>query len=106
MAPTSPGYGVLVGEDADDLGTALDLAVEAFERIGAVNFGPMIFGEGHIRQHVRLGLVQEGGEPAVRWTELVGDLAPLGLGGVGIVLGEGGGNESGDDAPAVLAGVG
>src|SRR5512134_3590635 len=66
----------------------------------------MIFGEGHIRQHVRLGLVQEGGEPAVRWTELVGDLAPLGLGGVGIVLGEGGGNESGDDAPAVLAGVG
>ena len=29
------GDGGLVGEDADDLGAALDLAVEALERVGA-----------------------------------------------------------------------
>jgi hypothetical protein len=28
------GEGFLVGEDADDVGASLDLAVEAFERVG------------------------------------------------------------------------
>jgi hypothetical protein len=31
-----PGDAGLIGEDADDIGAALDLLVEAFERIGAV----------------------------------------------------------------------
>ena len=38
--------------------------------------------------------------------ELVGDQAPLCGGTVGIVLGEGGCDEGGDDAPALLAGMG
>ena len=38
--------------------------------------------------------------------ELVGDAAPLRLGGVGAVLSEGGGHEGGDDPPAALAGMG
>lgn len=31
-----PGDGGLVGEDADDLGSSLDLAVEPFQRVGGV----------------------------------------------------------------------
>ena len=38
--------------------------------------------------------------------QLIGDLAPLRLGGLGAVLGEGGGDEGRDDAPAGLAGMG
>ena len=38
--------------------------------------------------------------------QLVGDLAPLLARGLGVVLGEGGGDESGDDAAAALAGMG
>ena len=38
--------------------------------------------------------------------ELVGDPAPLRLGGLGAVLREGGGDEGGDDAAAALAGMG
>ena len=36
------GDGGLVGEDADDIGAALDLAVEPFQRIGGVDLGPVI----------------------------------------------------------------
>src|SRR5215470_11397743 len=39
-------------------------------------------------------------------SELIGYLAPLGAGHFGILLGEGGGDERGDDTPAVLAGMG
>jgi hypothetical protein len=37
---------------------------------------------------------------------MVGDPAPLRLGTLGIVLGKGGGDEGGDDAPTLLAGEG
>ena len=33
-----PDDGVLVGEDADDVGPALDLAVEPFEAVGRMDF--------------------------------------------------------------------
>ena len=36
------GDGVLVGEDADDVGAALDLAIEAFQWIGAVDLRPVV----------------------------------------------------------------
>ena len=39
------GNGGFVGEDADDLGAALDLAVEAFDGIGGVQLGEMLWGE-------------------------------------------------------------
>jgi hypothetical protein len=35
-----PDDGLVIGEDADDLGAALDLAVEALERVGRVQLGP------------------------------------------------------------------
>ncbi len=38
--------------------------------------------------------------------QLVGHLAPLGAGGLGVLLGEGGADEGGDDAAALLAGMG
>ena len=38
--------------------------------------------------------------------ELVGDLTPLDLRAVGVLLGEGGGDEGGDDAPTLAAGMG
>jgi hypothetical protein len=37
------GNGVLIGEDADHLGAALDLAVQPFQRIGRVDLGPVVF---------------------------------------------------------------
>jgi hypothetical protein len=51
--------GVLVGEDADDIGAPLDLAVKALDRIGRVQLGAMLDREGHVGEHVGLGLVQE-----------------------------------------------
>ena len=62
--------------------------------------------EGHVGQHVGLGLVHEGGELRHLGPELIGDAAPLGAGGFGVVLGEGGGDEGRDDAAAALAGMG
>jgi hypothetical protein len=38
--------GAVVGEDADDVGAPLDLAVEAFDRVGAVELGPVRLREG------------------------------------------------------------
>ena len=34
--------GVVVGEDADHLGSALDLAVQPLQRVGGVDLGPVI----------------------------------------------------------------
>ena len=53
-----------------------------------------------------LGLVHEGGELGDLGPELIGDQAPLGPGTVGVVLGEGGGDEGGDDTPPLLADMG
>jgi hypothetical protein len=60
-----------------------------------MDLGPVLLGEGHVGENVLLGLVQERG-----------DLAPLGLGGVGMILGEGGGDEGRHHAPAAPAGMG
>ena len=40
------GYAGLIGEDADDIGAALDLAVEPLDGVGAVKFGAVFLGEG------------------------------------------------------------
>ena len=78
--------GGLVGEDADDLGAPLDLAVEALQGIGAVELLSVRDGEGHVGQDVGLGLVEQGGELGQLGPQLIGDLAPLSPGGVGVVL--------------------
>ena len=66
----------------------------------------MLLGEGHVGEDVVLGLVHEGGELRRLGPELVGDQAPLGARRPGVVLGEDGGDEGGDDAPALAAGMG
>lgn len=57
------GDGGFVGEDADDLGTPLDLAVEAFERIDGVQLDPVLGREAHIGEH---GIERPHREPTVR----------------------------------------
>lgn len=49
----------LVGEDADDLGAALDLAVQPLDRISAVQLGAMFLREGHVGQDIGFGGIHE-----------------------------------------------
>jgi hypothetical protein len=63
-------------------------------------------GEAHIDEHIRLRLIHEGGELWHLGTELIGDLAPLRLGCLVVVLGEGCGDQGGDDAASALACMG
>src|SRR5271165_32094 len=81
-----PDDGVVVGEDADDVGPALDLAVESFETVVGVDLRPVLGGKAHVGEDVILGFVHEGGELGELGSELIGDPAPLGLGGFGAVL--------------------
>jgi hypothetical protein len=39
------GDGFLVGEDTNDFGSAIDLTVDAFERIGGMQLGSMLAGK-------------------------------------------------------------
>ena len=55
-----PDQRSLIREDADDLGSALDLAIEPFERIGGVEFQAVLAGEVHVGQDVVLRLIEEG----------------------------------------------
>ena len=71
-----------------------------------MQLGAMCRREVHVGENVVLGLVHEGRELRCLGPELVGDLAPLGASGLGVLLGEGGGDEGGDDAPALVAGMG
>ena len=82
-----------LGEDADDLGATLDLAVEAFQRVGRVQLDAVLRREAHVGEHVGLSLVHQDGELWQLGPELVGDAAPLRLGLLGIVLGESGCDE-------------
>ena len=61
-APTETDDSVVVGEDADDVGPALDLAVDALDRVNRVQLGAMPLREGHVAEHVVLGFVHDGGE--------------------------------------------
>jgi hypothetical protein len=61
---------------------------------------PVVLREGREREHVGLGLVHQRGELGQPRAQRVGDPSPLRRGGLGVVLGEGGGNEGGDDAAA------
>ena len=40
-----PDDGIVVGEDFDDIGPALDLLVEAFEPVGGLDLRPMLRGK-------------------------------------------------------------
>ena len=88
--------GVVVWEDSDDVGSALDLAVGSLDGIGRADFVPMLPGEVHEGEHVDLGFVEKGGEPGQLGAQLIGDVAPLLPGGFGRGLREGGGDEGRD----------
>ena len=51
-----------VREDADDVGAAFDLLVQALQRIRGMDLGPVLGWEVHVRQHVGLALVDERAE--------------------------------------------
>lgn len=65
----------------------------------------MLRREGHISEHIGLGLVEEAGKLGQLGPELVGDFAPLRRRSFGIILGERRGDEGGDDAPPTPAGM-
>jgi len=71
-----------------------------------VQLGAVRCRKGHVGQHVSLRVVHQGCELRHLGAELVGDAAPLLFGRLGVILGEGRGDQGGDDAPATLAGVG
>jgi hypothetical protein len=100
------GDSVLIGEDADDVSAALDLAIESFQRIGAVDLGSVILGEAHKGEDIGFGLIHQRRQLCNLGPELIGDLAPLQAGHFGVLLGKGGGDEGSDDTPALLAGMG
>ena len=67
----------VVGEDADHVVPALDLAVETLDRVRAVEFGPVLLGEGHVGQHTGLRVVHNDGDFGDLRADLVGDRVPV-----------------------------
>jgi len=63
-----------IGEDADNIGTAFDLLVQAFTRVGRVDLGPVLARKVHVRQHIGLALVDEAAKPGPLVAQLVGDV--------------------------------
>ncbi len=47
----------LIREAADDISAALNLLVEAFQRIGAVQFGAVLGRKGQIGKYVMLAVI-------------------------------------------------
>ena len=75
--------GVIVREDADDVGAALDLAVEPLDGIGRTDLVPVLLGKVHEGENVDLGLVEQRGKLGQLGAQLIGDLTPLLAGAVG-----------------------
>ena len=61
-----PGDRSFVRNDANDVTASLDLAVEAFEWIGAMQLGPMLSWKAHVGHYIHLGIVHEGGSLGTR----------------------------------------
>ena len=86
MAPTSRGWR-LRWESTDDVGAALALGMEPFDRVCGVQLLAVLPGEAHVGEDVVLGFVHENGQLGHLGPELVGDLAPLGLRAGGVLPG-------------------
>ena len=48
-----------VGEDAHHLGPAIDLGVQPLDRVGAGDGTPVVGREGHVGEHVGLGVAEQ-----------------------------------------------
>ena len=57
-----PDQRAIVGEDADDVGAAADLAVDPFERVGRAQLRPVVGGEGVEGEQVLLGFFEQRGD--------------------------------------------
>ena len=55
---------MVVGEDADDVGAAADLAVEALQRVGRPELAPVVGRERVEREDVGLGVFEHRGDLA------------------------------------------
>ena len=64
----------VVGEDADDVGAAADLAVDALERVGGAQLGPVRGREGVEGEQVVLGLLEQGATFGATRREALDDL--------------------------------
>jgi hypothetical protein len=82
----------------------LDTTVQT-KAIDRVELGAVLGREAHVGEDVLLDMVHERRELGDRGSELVGDPAPLDLGVLGGLLGEGSGDEGRDDPAPVSAGV-
>ena len=98
--------GGFVGEDPDDIGAPLDLAIEALDGIVRVDLGPVVFREGGVSEDILFGFIQQVSEFLHLWPQLIGDPSPLGLHRFGVFLGEGRADEGADHAFATPGGVG
>jgi hypothetical protein len=97
--------GGFVGEDADDLGAPLDLAVQPFDRIGGVQLGPMrgwklmnagTSGSASFISLASFGIEGRNWSATFRHCSLAAPASSC----------EGGGDEGGDHAPPALACMG
>jgi hypothetical protein len=95
----------LVGEYANDIRPAFDLAVRAFDWIGRVQLYPVWRSKIHVGENVLLGLVHECGELWQTWPHLFRDLAPLCFCGSFGVLCEDRADEGGGEAAALTVGM-
>ncbi len=91
--------------EPDDIGAPLDFSIQTLNWVRRVQLGAVFFGKGHVGQHVVLGVIHQRGQPRHLGSDLISDTAPLGAGGLGSVLREGGGDEGGDHSAAALVGM-
>ena len=98
-----PHDGFLIREDADDVGSALDLLIQPLQRIRRMQLRSMLRGEGHVGEHVMLGpsinLPSFSNRP-----QLIGDVPPDLARRLAVGLDEGLADGGGDNRlPASLA---
>jgi hypothetical protein len=76
----------------------LDFAGQTFEWVSAVDLGAVLRGEVHMGKNAGLGVDHQCRQLGHPWAQLIGHLASLLAGRIGIVLGEGGADAGADDA--------
>ena len=85
------------GEDPDDVGAPLELAVQSFERVVRPDLGPLSGREAGVGEQIGLHLLEPVCDAGCVGEELVDDGPQLGGGGVGVGLDEDRSDQRGDD---------
>jgi hypothetical protein len=97
--------GRFIGEDTDDIGAPLDLGIEPFQRIGAVDLRTMGLWEAHERQDLGFRFIHQPGELGELRAQLIGDGTPLRDRGFLSILGKDGVDHREHHLPLTFAGV-